>query len=32
MGLKPNVHVPPKFEHMACIVVGALAGLMGGLS
>jgi uncharacterized membrane protein YfcA len=32
MSLKPNVQVPPKFEQMACIVVGALAGLMGGLS
>lgn len=32
MSLKPNVQVPPQFEHIACIVVGALAGLMGGLS
>jgi uncharacterized protein len=32
MGLKPNVHVPPKFEHIACMMVGALAGFMGGLS
>jgi len=32
MGLKPNVKIPPRFERVACIVVGALAGLMGGFS
>jgi uncharacterized membrane protein YfcA len=32
MGLKPNVQVPPRFENLACILVGALAGLMGGIS
>jgi uncharacterized membrane protein YfcA len=32
MGLKPNVQVPPRFENLTSNVVGALAGLMGGLS
>lgn len=32
MSLQPNVLISPRFENLACIVVGVLAGLMGGLS
>lgn len=32
MGLKPNLSVAPRYELAACILVGALAGFMGGVS
>lgn len=32
MGAKPNLRVPPPYELAACMVVGALAGFMGGVS
>ena len=32
MGLKPNFQVPSRYELPACILVGALAGFMGGVS
>jgi uncharacterized membrane protein YfcA len=32
MGFKPNLSVPARYEQVACILVGALAGFMGGVS